>query len=124
METHSSASTSVAATVPPPGRKARPEISLVPAMAPALKAQHLFLEAKKVSLEHLNALSQTLETVRSLADAIIDGGDLYAAGLKEFAKGLSEDMRSQSRSLAKLVQTQNGTPAQLDLRGFCGKIDG
>ena len=87
-------------------KKSKPELSLVPLLAPALKAQQLFQQARQVSVEHLNLLAAALSSVRNLADVIAEGGDLYAPGLKEFSRQLSEDLLCKTRTLHILAQRQ------------------
>lgn len=82
------------------------KLGLVEPLPPAARARHLLEEAKLVSLEHLRALQAAVATVRDLADEVVGGGDLYAPGLHELAKNLSEDLFWKSKTLELLSRRQ------------------
>lgn len=84
----------------------RPSISLVAAPSPALKARQLLDEARRAALEHLRQLQSSMETVRALADSVVEGGELYAPGLPELAGRLSEDLFWRAKTLEMLSQRQ------------------
>ncbi|HEX3915757.1 MAG TPA: hypothetical protein VHW60_00345 [Caulobacteraceae bacterium] len=83
-----------------------PALGLVGPSPPALKARQLFDEARAASLEHLQSLGVAIERVRELAAAVVEGGDLYAPGLRELARQLDEDLLWKSRTLQVLSQRQ------------------
>jgi len=90
-----------------PQRRA-PSLELVEASPPGLKARRLYEEARAASLEHLRALEAALGQVRTLTDAIVEAGDLYAPGVSQFATRLGEDLFWRAKTLAKLAQQQGG----------------
>ena len=73
-----------------------------------LRARQLFEEARVASIEHLRALELAIATVRDLSDEIVCGGDLYAPGLRELARNLTEDLFWKAKTLALLSQRQSG----------------
>ena len=75
-----------------------------------LRARRLFEEARTASLEHLRALELAIATVRDLSDDIVCGGDLYAPGLRELARSLSEDLFWKAKTLELLSQRQSDRP--------------
>ncbi|HEY2179942.1 MAG TPA: hypothetical protein VGH15_15335 [Caulobacteraceae bacterium] len=83
-----------------------PVLGLVETPLPAVKARQLFAEARAVSLDHLNALERAMDTVGELLDAVVEGGDLYAPGLREFAGRLTEDLSYKARTLRMLSMRQ------------------
>jgi hypothetical protein len=84
----------------------RVPLELVEPPPPALKALQLFEEARAVSLEHLRALEAAMANVRGLAEAVVDAGDLYVPGLREFARTLGEDLMWKSKTLELLSLRQ------------------
>jgi hypothetical protein len=92
-------------------------MSLVPASPPALKARQLFREARSISLEHLGSLQAAIETVREMSIAVVEGGDLYAPGLNDFASRLSEDLFWRSKTLEMLSQRQRDAAGPVERRG-------
>ena len=84
----------------------KPDLSLVEAPPPGVRALQLFQEARKASLDHVASLESAIVAVRELADAIVEGGDLYAPGLHEFAGQLTEDLFWKSKTLAALALRQ------------------
>jgi hypothetical protein len=83
-----------------------PALELVGAPPPAVKARQLFEEARAVSLDHLRGLEEALVSVGEQLDAIVEGGDLYAAGLREFAQKLTNDLTWKTKTLRMLSQRQ------------------
>lgn len=83
-----------------------PALELVGVPTPAVRAHLLFEEARAVSLDHLRALDEALVGVGEQLDAIVDAGDLYAAGLREFAQKLAEDLTWKTKTLRMLSQRQ------------------
>ena len=96
--------TSTASKVP--GARGEPELSLVAPISAAERARQLMLQAKTVSLEHLEALCQSLVQVRELSEAVVQGGDLYTAGLHDFAKRLAEELLWREKTLEALMERQ------------------
>jgi hypothetical protein len=95
----------------PSGPQRRPPgLGLVEPLPPAVRARHLLEEARAASLEHLRALQAAVATVRDLSDEVVRGGDLYAPGLHELAKNLSEDLFWKSKTLELLSQRQSERP--------------
>jgi hypothetical protein len=83
-----------------------PVLELVETPPPALKARQLFEEARAISLDHLRALDIEMTSVCDLLDAVAQGGDLYAPGLREFARKLTEDLSYKTKTLRMLTQRQ------------------
>lgn len=83
-----------------------PALELVVDPSPAVKARQLFEEAKAASFEHLRLLDAGLQTVGGQLEAIVEGGDLYAPGLREFARKLAEDLAYKTKTLRMLSQRQ------------------
>ena len=83
-----------------------PVLELVGTPPPAVKARQLFEEARVISLDHLRALDQEMTTMCDLLDAVAGGGDLYAPGLREFARKLTEDLSWKTKTLRMLTQRQ------------------
>jgi hypothetical protein len=96
---------SVTALEPAP-RRIAPPLGLVEPPPPGVKARQLYEEARLASLEHLRALDAAIATVRDLSDAIVEGGELYAPGLRDLARRLSEDLSWKAKTLQKLSQRQ------------------
>jgi hypothetical protein len=86
--------------------RTRPDITLVPPLAPAVKAGQLLQEAKKLSLEHVRSLQSAIGTVRSLSEALVEADELYSPGLHDFARRLAEDLFWRSKTLEVLAQKQ------------------
>lgn len=86
--------------------EAAPTLELVGAPSSGIKARLLFEEARAVSLDHLRALEEALVGVSGQLEAIVEGGDLYAAGLREFAQKLTEDLTWKIKTLRMLSQRQ------------------
>ena len=80
--------------------------TLVAPPPPGAKARQLFLDARAVSLEHLSDVAAAMVTLRELLEAVVDSGDLYVAGVREFAERLSEDLFWKAESLELLTETQ------------------
>jgi hypothetical protein len=100
------AGAAAALVVQPPPRPARAVIGLVPPAQPGLKARQLFQEAKRASLDHVSELQSAIVCVQALLDDLIEGGEVYAAGLSEFAVRLKEDLFWRSKTLEALAQRQ------------------
>jgi hypothetical protein len=79
-------------------------IGLVAPSAAGLKARQLFQEARRASLEHVGELQSAIERVRGLLDDVVEGGEVYAPGLGEFAARLAEELLWKSRTLEALAQ--------------------
>lgn len=88
------------------GLRAEVELSLVPPTSAAERARQLMLQAKTVSLEHLEALCASLVQARDLSEAVVQGGDLYTAGLHDFAKRLAEELLWREKTLEALMERQ------------------
>ena len=84
-----------------------PTLELVGPPPPAVKARLLFEEARAVSLDHLHALDEALVDVGEQLTAIVEAGDLYAVGLREFAQKLAEDLTWKTKTLRLLSQRQS-----------------
>jgi hypothetical protein len=90
------------ATMPP----VRRSIALVEPSPPAQTALRLFRDAKKASLQHMELLIAAVQTAQHLSDAVVEGGDLYDAGLHDLARRLSEDLLWKGRTLESLTRRQ------------------
>jgi hypothetical protein len=87
-------------------RAVKPAIGLIAPPPAGLKAQQLFQEAKKASLEHICALQVAIGVVRELLDDVVEGGEVYVPGLSAFAGRLAEDLLWKSKNLEMLAQRQ------------------
>jgi hypothetical protein len=90
----------------PKSETGAPALGLVGVSPPALRARQLFKEARAVSLDHLHDLDAALASVSDLLEAIVEGGDLYAPGLREFARKLAEDLSWKNKTLRMLSERQ------------------
>ncbi len=86
----------------------KPDLTLVQAPPPALKAQQLYAEARKASLDHLQALEAAIDRARELSDGVVAGGELYGPGLRDLARRLSEDLSWKAKTLQVLSRRQAG----------------
>lgn len=86
--------------------KPDPELSLVAAAPAAERARQLMAQAKAVSLEHIAALQASLAQTQALAEAVVQGGDLYAPGLHDFSRRMAEDLLWRARTLEALAERQ------------------
>jgi hypothetical protein len=93
--------------VQPPAPGA-PVLELVETPPPAVRARQLFDEARAISLDHLRALDVGMTNVCEQLDAVAQGGDLYAPGLRDFARKLTEDLSYKTKTLRMLTQRQMG----------------
>jgi len=84
----------------------RPAIALVAPPPPSLRARQLFHEARRASLEHLEALQSAVTTARELSEAVAEDETLYGPGLAAFAGRLAEDLFWRSKTLEMLSQRQ------------------
>ena len=89
-----------------PLERRKPDISLVEAPPPGVKARQLLQEARRASVEHVAALETALAAARELSEAIVEAGDLYAPGLHAFATRLSEELFWRSKTLSALALKQ------------------
>lgn len=83
-----------------------PTLELVGPPPPAVKARQLFEEARTVSLDHLRDVDETMVSLGEQLNAIVEAGDLYAVGLREFAQKLAEDLTWKTKTLRMLSQRQ------------------
>lgn len=83
-----------------------PDLRLAPALPAGERAEQLLLQAKAVSLEHLQALRDALAEARSLCDAVVHAGDLYAPGLHDFAGRLADELMWREKTLEALTERQ------------------
>jgi hypothetical protein len=86
--------------------KVEPELSLVAASPAAERARQLLAQARVASLEHIEALKASLAQTQALAEAVVQGGDLYAPGLHDFSRRMAEDLRWRARTLDALAERQ------------------
>jgi len=94
-------------SLPVTPRRGRGELALVPSpSAPGERAMQLHREARRASVEHLERLRQAIETAQSLAQEVVDGGDLYAVGVHDLARRLTEDLFWRAKSLQALSERQ------------------
>lgn len=89
-----------------PARRGEPELALVPPARPGDRARQLMLEARTASVEHLMELSSAIDVVRSLAETVVESGDVYGVGLRDLAAHLAEDMLWRGKSLQGLTERQ------------------
>ena len=86
--------------------RGEPELSLVPPASAGERARRLFNEARSISVEHLAALQEAIDETRGLALEVVDAGDLYGAGLQDFARRLAEELFWRGKSLQALAERQ------------------
>jgi hypothetical protein len=89
-----------------------PELSVVETPPPGLKALKLYEEARKVSFEQLRLLAGALAEAHALTEAVLDGGDLYAPGVRDFAERLADELFWRGKTLEALAQRQADPPAR------------
>ena len=87
-------------------RRSEPELALVPQASAAVRASQLMAEARSAALDNLTELMAALETARSLAGSVVDGGDLYGVGLRDLSRRLSDDLLDRGRSLQALADRE------------------
>lgn len=87
-------------------RRPDPELALVPPVAAGVRARQLMEEARSAALDNLSDLAAALETARSFANSVADGGDLYGVGLRDLSRRLSEDLLDRGRSLQALADRE------------------
>lgn len=90
----------------PTGPRGAPALGLADPPSPAEKARHMFEEARAVSLDHLSAVETAMVSLRALLEATVEGGELYAPGLREFAGRLAEDLDWKTKTLRMLSLRQ------------------
>ena len=90
---------------PAPARRA-PNLGLVEASPPGVRAKRLYEEARAASLAHLTALEVAIAEVKSLTETVMECGDLYGPGVTAFASQLGDDLFWRAKSLALLIQRQ------------------
>jgi hypothetical protein len=81
-----------------------PTIVLFEPAPPALRAQKLFEDARRAALEQVGLLEDALEQARSLAEAVVEGGELYDPGLREAARQLRETLTWKAKNLQSLKE--------------------
>jgi hypothetical protein len=88
-----------------PAARKVPELALVET-PPGTRALKLYEEARKVSLDQLRLLADAIAETRALAEGVLDGGDLYAPGVRDFAERLADELLWRGKSLEALAQRQ------------------
>jgi hypothetical protein len=68
----------------------------------AESAQRLQAEAQRRAVEHLMELETALEDARVLAAQVATGGDIYPAGIRDFASRLRLTLANQGDTLQAL----------------------
>jgi hypothetical protein len=86
--------------------RAERALTLVAPAPAGERAHRLHMEAKRISLEHLQALQAALAQTHDLTQAVVDGGDLYVPGLHAFARQLAEELFWRGKTLEALGQRQ------------------
>jgi hypothetical protein len=86
-----------------PANLARPAIGLVAPPPAGLRARQLFQEARRASLDHVDALQEALASVQRLLDDVVEGGEVYTPGLSAFAARLTEELFWKSKNLETLA---------------------
>jgi hypothetical protein len=87
-------------------RRPETELALVPPAAAAARARQLMADARSAALENLAELAAALGTARALANAVVDGGDLYGVGLRDLGRRLSDDLLDRGRALQALADRE------------------
>jgi hypothetical protein len=88
------------------GASAPRTLSLVEPSPPGAKALQLFHDARAASIEHLALVAEAMTALRDRLEAVGEGGDLYVAGVSEFAERLAEELFWRAKSFDLLVQRQ------------------
>ena len=86
--------------------RTEPELSVVSPASAGDRARQLLVQARSVSLEHLQALQDALAQAQALSEAVVQGGDLYTPGLHDFTRRLAEDLRWRAGTLEALTERQ------------------
>jgi hypothetical protein len=84
-----------------------------------VRAQKLFHEAREAALDHVRLLEQAIDQVQGLSEAVLDGGEAYDPGIREFARQMAETMRWKGKSLEALAAREaerTHSPAPMRLR--------
>jgi hypothetical protein len=89
-------------------RRPEPELSLVLPAPAAVRARKLMEEARSAALDNLTELAAALDTARTLANSVVDGGDLYGVGLRDLGRRLSEELLDRGRTLQTLADRERG----------------
>lgn len=69
----------------------------------AERVRRLQAEARQLAKDHVKALSAAMLDLEHLAAEIADGGDAYAAGVREVARQLAEDLDSRVQTLEAIA---------------------
>ena len=81
--------------------KSSPLASTRPGPPPiAERIATLQAEARRLAREHVDAMTDAMETLRALASEIEGGGDAYSVGVREVARQVAEDMCIKGQTLA------------------------
>jgi hypothetical protein len=78
-------------------------LALVAPSPPAQRAHQLFAEARRAAQDHLRQLAAAIDAVRTLSEAVVEGGELYAPGVRDLAARLAEDLLWRGKSLERLT---------------------
>ena len=81
-----------------------PHLQPVEAETVAERVRRLMAEARGLAREHVAALEKALLDVESLAAEIADGGEAYAAGIRDLAGRVAEDAKAKAQNLASLSE--------------------
>lgn len=66
---------------------------------PANRAKLAQLEARAAAAEHIEALTEALETAARLCEEVSDGGDCYPVGCREIGRTLGDTLSQKAVSL-------------------------
>jgi hypothetical protein len=71
------------------------------------RVKSLQAETRRLAREHVNALTDALQTVEQLAHEIATGGEAYAVGVRDLARRLAEDCATRAQTIQAI---QGRTP--------------
>lgn len=67
------------------------------------RVRRLQAEARQLAKDHVKSLSAAMVDLEKLAAEIAEGGDAYAAGIREVARQLAEDLDSRVQTLEAIA---------------------
>lgn len=70
---------------------------------PAQRANRLMAEAKAAAQEQITALEQALAQVADLAAQIVDGGDIYPAGVRDLCRRMADEAVWKTQTLDAIL---------------------
>ena len=87
------------------------KVGLTPGARPGRRALQLYGEARLAAFDHLAALQLVIDDAQDLAQAIVEGRDLYAAEIHDLARRIAEELFWRAKSLEALRLRLEPMPA-------------